>query len=71
MPRGTVLGPLLFLTYINYLPSTVSSQVRLFADDCLLYRLIKCQADQEKLQRDLSPLQDWADRWGMHVFQPL
>ena len=61
--------PLLFLTYINDLPSTVSSQVRLLADDCLLYRPIKCRADQEQLQRDLSALQDWADRWGM-CFNP-
>ena len=36
---------------------------------CLLYRPIKCRADQEKLQRDLSALQDWADRWGM-CFNP-
>ena len=69
VPRGTVLGPLLFLTYNNYLPSTVSSQVRLFADDCLLYSPIECRADQEQLQRDLSALQDWADRWGM-CFNP-
>ena len=71
VPQDTVLGPLglLFLTYINDLPSTVSSQVRLFADDCLLYRPIKCRADQEQLQRDLSALQDCADRWGM-CFNP-
>ena len=69
VPQGTVLGPLRFLTYINNLPSTVSSQVHSFADDCLLYRPIKCRADQEQLQRDLSVLQDWADRWGM-CFNP-
>ena len=45
VPQGTILGPLLFFANINDLPSTVSSQVRLFADDCP----IKCRADQEKL----------------------
>ena len=64
VPQGTVHGSLLFSTCINDLSSTVSSQVRLFADDCLLYRPIKGRADQEKLQRDLFALQDRADRWG-------
>ena len=40
-PQGTVLGPLLFLLHINNLPSVVDSQVRLFADDCLVYRPIR------------------------------
>jgi hypothetical protein len=65
VPQGTVLGPLLFLLHINDLPSRVSSKVRLFADDCLLYREITNSDDQEKLQKDLNSLEDWCHDWGM------
>ncbi len=54
--QETVLRPLLFLLYINDLPDHVSSQVRLFADDCLLYRPVKAIQDQIQLQEDLRTL---------------
>ena len=69
VPQGTVLGPLLFLAYINDLPSKVNVKARLFADDCLLYRHIKTDKDAESLQDDLNKLQDWETDWQMH-FNP-
>ena len=65
VPQGTVLGPILFLCHINDLPDSVKSTVRLFADDCLLYRSIKSRADHDTLQKDLSNLEAWANTWGM------
>ena len=65
VPQGTVLGPLLFLLHINDLPSVVSSKVRLFADDCLIYRNIKNKEDQIALQKDLNLLENWGNTWGM------
>ena len=67
VPQGTVLGPLLFLTFINDLPDSVSilSKIRLFADDCLLYRQIKSREDHTALQDDLNRLEKWSLDWGM------
>jgi hypothetical protein len=65
VPQGTVLGPILFLCHINDLPDSVTSSVRLFADDCLLYRTIKTAKDHQKLQADLEQLEIWAKDWGM------
>ena len=65
VPQGTVLGPLLFLVYINDLPDCVTSEIRLFADDALLYRPIHTGEDATHLTKDLERLQDWERTWQM------
>ena len=60
-----MLGLLLFLIYINDLPTNISSTVRLFADDCVLYSNIVTDLDSNRLQDDLDKLSTWADKWQM------
>ena len=69
VPQGTVLGPLLFLTYINDLPNNINSSIRLFADDCVLYREIKNEIDSQELQKDINSLMKWECDWQMN-FNP-
>ena len=65
VPQDTVLGLLMFLIYINDITEDISSQLRLFADDCLLYRTIKSEQDSILLQWDLDTLSLWAKVWQM------
>jgi len=71
VPQGTVLGPLFFLIYINDINSKLSpgTEIRLFADDSLLYRKIKNINDTVILQNDLDQLQLWEQKWKME-FHP-
>ena len=63
--QGSVLGPLLFLVYINDLPLVVSSTIDLFADDAYIYRVIRSKEDTAALQRDLDALIKWEQTWSM------
>ena len=69
VPQGSVLGPILFLAYINDLPQDIVSQVRLFADDTAVYLTLEDGNDSETLQRDLDRLQAWESKWDME-FNP-
>ena len=65
VPQGTVLGPLMFLLYINDITKDINSALRLFADDCLLYRVINSAEDANMLQEDLNRLSEWANTWQL------
>ena len=67
VPQGSVLGPILFLVFINDLFDRVSNNLDVFADDSTLWAVIPSQADRQSiadsLNRDLARIQEWAAEW--------
>ena len=70
VPQGSVLGPLLFLLYINDLTDNISSDMRLFADDSSLFTGVNgVNQTHDKLCKDLQTVTMWAYQWKM-IFNP-
>ena len=65
IPQGSVLGPILFVIYINDLPEVVDedSFIFLFADDTKVFRQIRNNLDRDQLQKDISNLLSWSEKW--------
>ena len=70
VPQGSILGPLLFLVYINDLPNELKSSVKLFADDTSLFTIVKDKNESANtLNNDLLLISKWAYNWKM-LFNP-
>jgi len=65
VPQWSVLGPVLFLIYINDITYKIQSEIRLFADDIFLYKTIKTSDDHQILQTDLKLITKWSTDWLM------
>ena len=68
VPQGTILGPLLFLLYINDIGLQITSELGLFAGDSILYGVVNNISSAEVLQSDLNKLAVWSEILPVSVF---
>ena len=66
VPQGSVLGPLLFLIFVNTIENDISSKVLKFADDLKIFRVMEGEHDRDVFQSDLDKLLRWSEIWQMH-----
>ena len=65
IPQGSVLGPVLFLCFIDDSPENVTSGIKLFADDTKIYSVVENRSDAENLQQDIQAVSRWAEKWQL------
>jgi len=65
IPQGSVLGPLLFIMFINDIDNVVQNSLLKFADDTKIFGVIQNKVQHQQLQDDLSNLVDWSKKWQM------
>jgi len=63
VPQGSVLGPLLFLLFVNGLPSWIVNSIHMFADDMKIWCTIRDINDSLSLQKDLDSMVEWSDKY--------
>ena len=64
VPQGSVLGPLLFLVYINDLERNIKSNIKFFADDAIVFSIVQNpEISANDLNHDLDIMHQWAHQW--------
>ena len=67
IPQGSVLGPILFVIFINDMPEVVESVCQLFADDAKIFNKVNLQIPNsgDTLQKDIDSVSTWSDKWQL------